>query len=332
MPRGRRLASSSPRGGWPPWDSICRCGGHRMSLPSRVPTATPLGLRRRHQRSGPRKQLERRHQSMLRPTAMEVLDPIRDAAVTKPPEPLERERRTRPVSAIIQGRPLSIAETRQPLEGTAMHLSHDAVELVRSGRRGRVEDETSFGVAREDAVEEDDVEVHVQVPAGAGALNERHGAGLRPRRCTRAVDLQAVPAPPRRPRRGPRASGVFALARLLTSRLGSRRLGHHVPVLDVHALWFGVSTSFSMALPFSLVKPGALATSSPRLARPPRTRSRAPFGPEVLAGARLRRDPNHFEPPPDRVPAGSHPFEAAREPVERRFNQFRAGARSRNQS
>ena len=144
MPRGRRLATSSPRGGWPPWDAIvgaaaigCHClrwcrrrlRSHyasagalrrddlsdlraRVRRRTRDDLASPSGVgrehamvtdewiaRRRHQRSEPRKQLERRHQSMLRPTAMEVLDPIRDATVTKHPEPLERERRTRPVPA-----------------------------------------------------------------------------------------------------------------------------------------------------------------------------------------------------------------------------------------
>ena len=45
---------------------------------------------------------------MLRPTATEALDPIRDAAVTKHPEPLERELRTRPIPAEPLTPPISL--------------------------------------------------------------------------------------------------------------------------------------------------------------------------------------------------------------------------------
>jgi hypothetical protein len=55
--------------------------------------------RRRYERRESREQFERRHHPILCPADTERLDPIGDAASGKHPESLEREGRTRPISA-----------------------------------------------------------------------------------------------------------------------------------------------------------------------------------------------------------------------------------------
>ena len=81
-----------------------RRAGHDLASPGRVRREHPVIAyeriaRWRHQRCKSRQQLDGRHHPMLRSTSTELLDPIGHTATGKQPESLERERRTRAISA-----------------------------------------------------------------------------------------------------------------------------------------------------------------------------------------------------------------------------------------
>jgi hypothetical protein len=67
----------------------------------------------------------------------------------------------------------------QPAVRTSRRASDDRVQLGWSRRVCRVEHELALGVARKDAVENDEMIVHVKVDARSAALNEVGGAALR---------------------------------------------------------------------------------------------------------------------------------------------------------
>ena len=81
-----------------------RRAGHDLASPGGVGRehtviAHERIARWRYQRCKSRQQLDGRHHPVLRSTSTELLDTIGDAATGKHPESLERERRTRPISA-----------------------------------------------------------------------------------------------------------------------------------------------------------------------------------------------------------------------------------------
>ncbi len=83
------------------------------------------------------------------------------------------------VRARFERRIVHMPVPAQPADRTTSRASDDRVQLGRSRRVCRVEPELALGVAREDAVENDKMIVHVKVDARSAALNEVDGAALR---------------------------------------------------------------------------------------------------------------------------------------------------------
>ncbi len=195
------------------WLREPRAPGHDLPPPRRARredamVANERVARGRDERGEARQELERRHDAGLGPLSAELLHAVGDAAAGQETEALERERRARAVAAeafateVVPGfdTDAGLHVEAVEIDGLVRGLGRDRLgndDVVerrvvgqrlegRGGRWRRVEDEAAVVLGEEDAVEDDDVEVHVEVEAAAEALHEGDGAALR-RRCGEAA-------------------------------------------------------------------------------------------------------------------------------------------------